>query len=156
MQNDEEIYFEEELKLDKIVDEIVGFENHTFTLKYENGPKAKCLDTGSIFNEEYIKDFAERLKERYPGHLQAGLFFPLPIDYDGRYVSLRFAVDTIIDSDPNRWRGRTGPYVYSENDRQRIVQRCAEGVAQRLKKYAKNYKVQYKIFDNGTVGFRYE
>lgn len=152
------MYIDESVKLGLIVDEIVGFENDKFTLEYKNqGLKAEFHDDVSILDEETIKGMSAILKERYPKDLQTNMWYPLRFyGSDGRPVSLRYVIDTVIDSDPNRWMGRTSRYIYSESDRQQIMRKCAEGVAQRLKKYAKNHKIQYKIFATGEAGFRYE
>ncbi len=150
------MWIDRETKLDLIVDQIIGFENDRFELKYEGLGKAEIYDGQSILREWDFEMMAERLKRDYPEHMQRNLWLPLHIGANGRPVSLRRTIDTLIDEDPTRWMGRDGPYTYSESDRQKIMQRCAEGVARRLKKYAKNHKIQYKIFDNGEAGFRYE
>ena len=149
---------DEGLKLGLIVDEIVGVENDTIILKYKSqNSKVTLHNDVSILNEETIKEMAEHLKIRYPKDLRTNSWYPFPIcGSDDRRVSLRVVVDTLIDNYPDRWMGPTGRYVYSESDRQRIMQKCAERTARRLQKYAKNNIVQYKIFATGEVGFRYE
>ncbi len=146
------MWVDEETKLGLIVDQIVGFKDNQF--EYEG---ITFDEDQSILREWDFEMMAEHLKGDYPEHVQKNLWLPLHVSTeDGRAVSLRYVVDALIDEDLTRWMGRDAPYTYSESDRQRIVQRCAEAVVRRLKKYAKSHKVQYKIFNNGEVGFRYE
>lgn len=152
-------WIDEETKLGLIVDEIVGYEDDRFTYSYkEQGIKATIDDGQSITKEWMIETLAEHLKEMYPEHVQKNLWCPIRFTTESeRSASMRSTVDTVIDGDPIRWMGRYGPYIYSEDDRRRIVQRCAEAIVKRLKKYEKRHKIQYKIFNNtGEVGFRYE
>lgn len=150
---------DEETKLGLIVDEIVGFENDQFTYSYkERGLKVDFDDGQSIVREWMIEALAERLKELYPEYMRKNLWFPVRFStgYE-QSASLRRIVDMVIDENPSRWMGRDGPYSYSEHDRQRIMQRCAESIAKRLKKYEKKCRIQYKVFFNtGEAGFRYE
>lgn len=151
-------WVDEETKLGLIVDEIVGFENDQFTYTYkERGLQATVDDDQTITREWMIEMLAEKLREGYPEAMQKSQWFPIRFGTEsGQPANMRRVVDMTIDGNPFCWMGRDGPYFYSEDDRRRIVQRCAEAIAKRLKKYEKKRRIQYKVFDNGEVGFRYE
>lgn len=140
---------DKELQLNLIVDHVIGDMSDTFV--YENVK----FNYNAIITEESIKDLSECLKESYPKDVNGNLWFPIRF-YIDEYTrgTLRYIVDEAIDN--GNWIGKEGAYFYSEPDRQEIVYRCAEMLRKRLKKYAGRRAVQYKIFKNGEVGFRYE
>lgn len=152
------LWIDEELKLDLVVDAIVGSENDQFKYSSKEGVEEVTIDDEQSLTREWmIEMLADRLKQGYPESVQKKQWFPIRFGTEsGRPASMRRTVYIMIDENPSRWMGRDGPFFYSESDRQRIVQRCAKGIAERLKKYEKTHKIQYKILDNGEVGFRYE
>lgn len=140
---------DKEFQLNLIVDEIIGNESNKLTY---NGVK---FNYNSIITEEFIKEFAQKLKELYPQHINMNTWFPARFFIGNlQNLSLRDTVEKVIAT--GDWIGREGPYSYNESDCQEIVLRCAEAIKKRLEKYAKRYTVRYKIFKNGEVGFRYE
>lgn len=146
------LWVDEETKLGLIVDEIVGFENDQFTYM-----KTTIDDDQTVTKEWMIEMLAEKLKEGYPSDMRNNTWFPIRFATEsGQPANMRRVVDMTIDGNPTLWMGRDGPCFYSEDDRRRIVRRCAEGIAKRLKKYEKKRKIQFKVFDNGEVGCRYE
>jgi hypothetical protein len=140
---------DKEYQLNVIVDRIIGEECDTF--KYG---KTK-FSYNAIIDEDTIEELSKQLEDMYPEYVNKKLWFPLTFYVDD-YTrgSLRYIVDEIVDDD-NLMR-IIGNYFYSGSDRQEIVHRCAEVIKKRLRKYAGRYRIQYKVFENGNVGFRYE
>ena len=143
-----------EVKLNMIVDAIVGDVGDTFTYDGVNSKELE-FEYESIITEELMKEYAAFLKESYPSNLDRGLWSPFRLTSDyGTKLSMRKIIDQEIDT--GTWMGKDGPYFYSESERQVIMRRCAERIKQRLKKYAGRKIINYKIFSNGELGFRYE
>ena len=140
---------DKEYQLNAIVDRIIGEESDTF----EYG-KVK-FDYNAIIDEDAIEELSRQLKALYPELVNNNRWFPLKFYVDDDTGdSLRDIVDEIIDD--NNLMQIIGNYFYSESDRQEILHRCAEVIKKRLRKYAGRYRIQYKVFENGNVGFRYE
>lgn len=140
---------DKEYQLNVIVDRIIGEESDTF----EYG-KVK-FDYNAIIDEDAIEELSRQLKALYPELVNNNRWLPLKFYVDDNTGdSLRDIVDEIIND--NNLMQIIGNYFYSESDRQEILHRCAEVIKKRLRKYAGRYRIQYKVFENGNVGFRYE
>lgn len=140
---------EKEYQLNQIVDQIIGDGGDTF--KYDN----VVFEYNSYITEDIIRELSKHLKGCYPELVNANNWYPIRL-YDGDGVStpLGDVVDEVIDS--RNWMGKSDKYIYDRDDRQEILQRCAERIEKRLSKYAKGYRIRFKVFGNGNVGFRYE
>lgn len=140
---------DKEYQLNLIVDQIIGDMGDEFTYGQSK------YSYNAIIDEETIKELAENLKESYPEDVSRNNWFPVRFaGNDFSKMTFRDIVDEVIDN--GNWVGRYERYTYSESDRKEIIQRCTEMLKKRLNPYAKGYRVQYKIFNNGEVGFRYE
>ena len=140
---------DKEYQLNLIVDQIIGDMGDEFTYGQSK------YSYNAIIDEETIKELAENLKELYPEDVSRNSWFPVRFSgNDFSKMTFRDIVDEVIDN--GNWMGRYDEYIYSESDRKEILQRCVEMLKKRLNPYAKRYRVQYKVFNNGEVGFRYE
>ena len=102
-----------------------------------------------MIDEEMLQDFALTLRRNYPNAVQRGIWAAM---------NLRQGIDMFLDeSDPTVKYLVFGDRLFSESERQVILERCAEIVRKKLQRYiGSQLRVCYKVMPNGRVGYRLE
>lgn len=105
------------------------------------GPYGIIYTDGYFINESEIKEILDRLKI---------------CTRNGGWATLLYKsdIDRIIDD--HTWKNGDIEYSYSAAERVEIMVRCAKSIKYRLAQYAGKDHIQYNIFYNGDIGFKYE
>lgn len=135
-----EIKFDE-IKMDKLLYGLLG--RAWIDTRSASG-ESSIIYRGSIFlSENDIKEISNTL-DRLEDYT-----------YNENWVIIlyRSDIDKVIDN--NIWRNGTKVYSYNESERMKAMELCADQIKFRLKRYAGAKRIEYKIYRNGNVGFRY-
>ena len=106
------------------------------------------LPQESIMEDADLEAMVAELEYRYPQDVETNTWMGLEI---------RKVVDSLIESENPYIRDFLDNYSFAESDRMEIVERVAKRIYERLRPHVgMQYRICYKVMQNGRVGFRLE
>lgn len=102
-----------------------------------------------LVDEEMLEDLALTLRRDYPNAVRQGIWTG---------INLRKSIDIFLDgSGPVVEHTVFGDHFFSEEERQEILNQCAQIIRKKLQRYIRRpLRVCYKVMPNGRVGYRLE